>query len=161
MSYSGAGYPVNIYRSFSKWNCNLLYLHSACLSLFCNQLQLKEDNATSVGGNHDWKVRKKEEGKPWLRWVLRKLEEAKGFIGRGSGRKGGKERAGKKGREKWAGIMGGKNGREKREGKRAGIMGGKIFAGYISEGFLLRHNSEFKIHCRQKTKIKIQSLTSA
>ena len=110
-----------------------------------------------MGGNHDWKVRKKEEGKPWLRWVLRKLEEAKGFIGRGSGRKGGKERAGKKsgnnGREKWAG----KKGRE----KRAGIMGGKIFAGYISEGFLLRHNSEFKIQCRQKTKIKIQSLTSA
>ena len=83
-------------------------------------MQLKEDNATSVGGNHDWKVRKKEEGKPWLSWVLQNTVWRRGFIGGGSGEKWRDE-----GREKMAGRRAGKNGGTKGRGKMAGRRGGK------------------------------------
>ena len=66
-------------------------------------------------------VRKRDEGKTWLSWMILNTVWRRGFIGGGSGRKGGKKgqeiRAGRKGgkkeREKW---------REERAGKRAEIF---------------------------------------
>ena len=93
-------------------------------------------------------VRKRDEGKTWLSWVIQNIVWRRGFIGRGSGRKDGK-----KGREIRAGRMGGKKGREETGGGggKGGKKGRETFGGKnggnILEGFLLWHKSEITIQC--------------
>ena len=67
-------------------------------------------------------VRKRDEGKTWLSWVILNTVWRRGFIGGGSGRKGGK-----KGPEIRAGRKGGKKEREKRAGRKSGKKGREYF----------------------------------
>ena len=71
-------------------------------------------------------VRKMDKGKTWLSWVIQNTVWRRGFIGRGSGRKGGK-----KGREIRAGRKGGKKEREKGRETFCGKKSGNILEGFL------------------------------